>query len=208
MHRPNPETLAFLAPGLAHQFGNLLLTIQGHAVHLDTPAVVGRAQEAILAAATRGGDSLRLLRHLLGEPGSDVGDAAVLGTQVGELLRVPVREAGFTFEMRAGAGCGAMPVEIGDFAPLLVEGVRALIAVIPDGARGEIVGSVAPLAREAQVQIAFRRAAASLPFPLDTGAAAQRVTTAAARCAWRGRCRATAHGLELAVGLAGAVTEA
>lgn len=208
MHRPNPDTLAFLAPGLVHQFGNLLLTIQGHAQHLDTPGVASRGREAILGAAARGGDSLRLLRHLLGEPGSSVEDAAVLAAQVGELLRVPVREAGFVFELHAGTGGAASPVEIGDFVPLLVEIVREVIAGIPAGARGHVVAGVATVAREVQAQVRFRRAADSLPFPLDTSACALRVTATAARCGWRGRCRATADGLEGSVAVASAIAEA
>ena len=207
MHRPNPETIVFLAPGLVPQVGNLLLTSQGHALHLDAPEHGTRARAAILTAAERGGDSLRLLRFLLGEPGPGLADLAATWSQLGELLRVPVREAGFTIELQQAPAGRAHLVELGDFAPLFVEAVRVLVGALPDGARGTVLGNVAG-AGEAVVQLRFRRAADRLPFPVDTGAAAHRVTAAGERFGWRGRCRATADGLELAVGLAGATAEA
>ena len=63
---PSSDNAAFFLPGLVHQFGNLLLTIQGQALTLD-PAGFDRGRSAILAAVQRGADGLQVLRVLLGD---------------------------------------------------------------------------------------------------------------------------------------------
>ena len=61
-----PECAGFFLPGLAHQLGNLLLTVQGNALHLQ-PEDAERARESLLDAVNRGGVSLSVLRAWTGE---------------------------------------------------------------------------------------------------------------------------------------------
>ena len=47
------DSASFLLPGLVHQFGNILLTVQGNLMHLDG-ADLERVQADVLSAAKRG----------------------------------------------------------------------------------------------------------------------------------------------------------
>lgn len=164
---PSPE-IAFLCPGLVHQFGNLLLTIQGQALTL-TPESLARGKEAILTACERGGSSLRVVRHLLGD---SVPDRAPLGQTLGwlaELLRIPVREAGHSLVCPDEVLRLGQAVELGRFAPMAVALVRTLVHSVPAGVRGRLdlhAANPSPL-----LAATFVPEAGGLPFPLATAAA-------------------------------------
>ena len=114
MHTATAHDLAFLTPGLVHQFGNLLFTIQGHAMH-GAPTELERARAAIGGACERGGTSLRLVRHLLGGGPPERGAAAAAIVQLGELLRIPVRESGHVLEIDETRADTAVHVDLAWF---------------------------------------------------------------------------------------------
>jgi hypothetical protein len=207
VQRSTSNAISFLAPGLVHQFGNLLLTIQGQALAL-APHAVDRGREAILTATDRGGATLRLLRYLLGEPGGGVHDAAGLCEQFAEVARVPVREAGYVLDWRPPHQTKAMPVDAGELIPLLTEGLRGLVLAIPAGAVGRVVLGCGTVDGMLCLRLQFQPAAGSLPFPLASEAAALAVAAAQRQHGWQGRCLPTPLGLELQLPLADPTTEA
>lgn len=182
------DSAAFLAPGLVHQFGNLLFTIQGHASVLDQTTLV-RSRAAIQTACDRGTASLRLFRHLLGEPGSSWVPLESAANLMIELLRVPVRETGHGMDARA-MGQEQVQVDLADFVPMLVTTVRALIAAVPSGVAGTIGIRVHAEGGRAQLTASFNAPAGNLPFPLGIEAAAETVR----RLVGKGRHPATVHG--------------
>ncbi len=191
------DDFAFLAPGLLHQFGNLFLTIHGNALVLETDHVE-RAKAAIHGACERGGGALRLLRALLGESGGERADVRTLLRHLGELMRVPIREAGHGFETD-DAMPGVVPpvVDLGTFVPVAVRAVRELLAAVPTGVTGVLGAELGDGAR--LVVLRFRSASGTLPFPLPTDAARRLLQGHAGRVGWGGAIRARADGLELAL---------
>ncbi len=170
MPSPHPAAIAFLAPGLVHQFGNLLLTIQGHALQLDRPpaAGLGRAQQAILQASDRGGVSLRILRILLGEPGELQAPAAQLLEMFGELARVPVREAGHRLDLLGDSAAGYQ-ITANEFFPNVTAAVLEVLAAVPHGVRGRLHIELAGARGCVDADIRFVTEAGNLPFPLQLG---------------------------------------
>lgn len=195
MHPAIAHDLAFLAPGLVHQFGNLLLTIQGHSLHLAPEAgAVSRAKTVILNACDRGAGSLRILRHLLGGSAPEQAHSHDALALLVELLRIPVREAGHTLDdVTADDGDGQL-VSLDAFVPLTVALVRILVGGVPHGVRGEVRLALAPGAALALVAT-FRPAAGSLPFPLATEAALRQLRAETARRGWPHRLESTPDGL-------------
>lgn len=208
MHRSTADTIAFFAPGLVHQFGNLLLTIQGHALNLtpvDEP--LSRSRDAILGASERGGATLRLLRQLLGEPASVPQDVFVLGEQLVELARVPVREARQLLEWHRQEGTGRCLVEVGDFVPIVAETLHTLVVAIPTGVMGSIGVRIAATAQDVLVTMQFAPAPGSLPFPIGLDELAEQVNRIGRRHGWRGSCRHAGRALEVSLPRAGMATE-
>lgn len=198
MHRSTAETISFFTSGLVHQFGNLLLTIQGNALTVGGDAAGGeRARDAILSASDRGAQVLRLLRHLLGDPAMVAVDAHAVGEQLVELARVPVREAGQLVVWQAARPAHApCPVDMGEFVPLVAETLRCLVHEIPTGVQGTVSVAVAPAAHEVHVLLRFEPAAGSLPFPLALDRLAGNVAATGRRHGWNGTCRQLGRTLE------------
>jgi hypothetical protein len=192
-----PDPVAFLSPGFVHQLGNLLFTIQGHAIVLDDNSLE-RGRAAIANACERGSLSLRLFRHLLGEPGSTRLPAVDATVQLLELLRVPVREAGHTVDHRI-EGNPQDFVELGSFVPAVVGAIQALVAVVPHGVAGHLHLVTRTNGTGVHVALTFRASAGNLPFPLAIDSAAARVRQLATRKrhAWS----VHGHGATLDVGI-------
>lgn len=206
MHRSPADAIAFLAPGLVHQFGNLLLTIQGHALGLPNSArgetergdSTDRARAAILAASERGGRSLQLLRRLLGEPETEPVAANELLTELVEVARVPVREARHLLEWtEEGAAPASHWVDAASCAQLFGRALLALIQAVPDGVRGTVRVSLGGDRGMVGVRLEFAPPAGSLPFPLSLAAVVEQVVAFAARQGHVADCIANAAGVEL-----------
>lgn len=197
--------LAFLAPGLTHQFGNLLLTIQGHALYLDAD-VVARVKPVLLHTCERGAGTLRILRHLLGGAEPERAEMGPVVLQVAELLRIPVREAGHSLTCPV-APATTPPVELGAFVPLLVAMVRGVCGVVPSGVRGTIELACDPSPPGA-LSVHFRPGADSLPFPLALHEPLRQLQAQSSRRGWALRVDSAANRLVLGLPAAAAGLEA
>jgi hypothetical protein len=199
-----PDTLAFLAPGLLHQLGNVLFTIQGNAQMLGGAEDTGRERAAILTAAERGSQAIRLLRCLLGDPAAPPTQAGVLLGQLAEMLRVPLREQRQMLELRHTARQTPVFVSPSDFCIAVAEALRALVTVLPNGVHGTLVLDLCDQgARHATVRVLFAPLAGALPFPLDVDELLARYTTGQVRTHSRPAVRPHAMGLELVFAGAG-----
>ena len=200
MNRADAETLAFVLPGLVHQFGNVLQTIQGHMLPgadaspgPNLAPKLAETQRAVLQATARGGSSLEILRCLLGGPALPAADPVAMLGQIGELVRVPMRQAQQLLELRLPSGARAH-VDSAAFAILVVETVHQLVAAVPKGVRGTITLELAGAPTDPTVvQAQFDGMAGDLPFPLPLAGLQQALRLraqqlrAAASCQIRGR---------------------
>ena len=192
------DDFTFLAPGLLHQFGNLFLTIHGNALVLDTEHVE-RAKTAIHGACERGGASLRVVRALLGENGSERACARATLRQMVELLRVPLREAGHGLDMVDTSG-PAPVVDVGAFVPLVVRAVRALVATVPAGISGVVIAAIdagSSGGSPGRLVLRFRPPAGTLPFPLPLDAVRRELLAEAQRLRWPGSIHTRSDGFDL-----------
>jgi hypothetical protein len=205
VHTATAHDLAFLTPGLVHQFGNLLFTIQGHALH-GAPIELARARTAIGGACERGGASLRLVRHLLGGGPPERGAAAPAVVQLGELLRIPVRDSGHVLEIDETHADAAVQVDLAWFSALVVGAVRSLLHAAPAGMRGVL--TLAVRREPARLQLALRQGAGDLPFPLAIDDTARQVTAHAARLGSAVVLRRRTDGIEILLPEAAGVAEA
>ena len=166
MDRANAETLAFVLPGLVHHFGNVLQTIQGYMLTVAA-GTLDEAQRAVLQANARGAGGLEILRCLLGDPGTPAADPRALLEQIGELVRVPMRQAHQLLDLRAPSGGPFARVDSADFVILVVETLRQLVAAVPKGVRGTVALELECAAAGHAVLLArFAAMAGELPFPL------------------------------------------
>lgn len=99
-----------------HQWGNLLLAVQGHTLHVE-PDGISRMQDAVQGVVKRGGDSLQIVRALLGDRLNMPRPAAPLLAQIIELGRVPARERGLVLEQRYPNPAEPGPAEVGPAEP-------------------------------------------------------------------------------------------
>lgn len=162
---PAPECVAFYLPGLAHQLGNLLLTVQGNVLHLQ-PDDLDRAQRSLFEAVERGGASLAILRAWTGEDCSPPQEASPLLVRLVELARVPARELGLTISLRDEqlSGCW-VPTDA--FVRLCSEAIWRVASHIPAGTEGAIGISTQPAGGGGvAVRLGFELSDGSLPFPL------------------------------------------
>lgn len=179
--RSDADLVPFFVPGLLHRFGNLLLTVQGNALHLDA-ASLAQGRQAILAAAERGARALQLLRRIGGEHDGRLEPAGDLLRELVHLARVPVRERGLQLEHGGELPAVSPSVPAAEFVRSLALALCALLDGLPAGADGAIVLTLGRPADGAPddvcVDAEFAAAAGSLPFPLPAEAVAARVATA------------------------------
>lgn len=160
------DTAAFFLPGLIHQFGNLLLTVQGHVLHLDEQGIK-RMQDAVLGVVQRGSASLQVARALLGEQAGATGLAADLVMQVVDLGRVAARERGISLDMRGDNPTEAIWVAAEPFVMAFGEALRRWIESAPNGSTGTATVSFqSDGAGGIVVHLGFEPASGNLPFPL------------------------------------------
>lgn len=188
------DVIAFLVPGLVHQFGNLLFTIQGHAVTLDVDTLV-RAKSVLVNTCDRGAAGLRILRLMLGEAMSWHLEARQAAATLGELLRIPVREAGQLLDVRPAVEDLGV-IEVSSFVRFVVGAVHGLIDIVPAGATGNVRLGLTRESGAVCARVTFQPVAGSLPFPLPVAEAARRLTESLRRAGHRTDVLATASGLE------------
>ncbi|MCK5940836.1 MAG: hypothetical protein KAI24_02605 [Planctomycetes bacterium] len=165
---PASDLAAFFLPGLVHQFGNLLLTVQGHVLHVE-PDGIPRMRDAVLGAVQRGSASLHVARVLLGERIGAPGDAADLTENLIELGRIPARERGVGLEVR-GALPGGFWVDAETFVTVGADAIRRLVLSVPPGSSGVVVVTASDAGDgRLTLRVTFEPGAGSLPFPLAFG---------------------------------------
>lgn len=185
--------LAFLAPGLVHQLGNLFFGLQAHALHAD-PQAAGPALQAIAGVADRGGACVRMLRHALGDGGAEIGEARRAVVDLGEMLRVSMREAGHRLETDAG-DAGQRCVDLAQFVPGALAALRSVCMALPSGMEATVRMGWRDQAGELHVSVA--PAAGSLPFPVAYDGIAAEWNARAATAGWAPRATARPTGVSL-----------
>ena len=177
--RMDPAHAASLfLPGLVHNFGNLLLTVQGHAMHL-TGENLEESQGVILRSVQRGTESLHAVRILLGEHTDATGSALQLLRELVELGRVGTRERGLSLELRRAEG-ETFWVAAQPFVTVCARALHSWVGSMPTGTAGAVTVDAAEdgLGRfGVTLKKAFE--AGSLPFPLAIMETRDRVLSAA-----------------------------
>ncbi|MFK7739260.1 MAG: hypothetical protein AB8H80_02970 [Planctomycetota bacterium] len=164
---PSPSA-AFLLPGLLHQFGNLLLTVQGQAMHV-AGSDLAAMQSAVTDVVGRGSASLQIMRALMHERSGVVGDARPLLSTICELGRVAARE--HNINLRALADDGATgPVDVEHFVNACTEMLQGFLDAMPvaaSDASSPVVRVTLAVAEEhALVTVRFDATEGALPFPM------------------------------------------
>lgn len=161
-----PDTASFFLPGLVHQFGNLLLTVQGHVLHVDLQAPE-RMQDAVLGAVQRGSAALRVVRALLGEDAGSTESASELVVQIADMARVPARECGVTLELRDHELDPVVWVHAEAFVVCCADAIRLWIQCVPSGSTGVVTISMdARTTGGVIVRLCYGPADGRLPFPM------------------------------------------
>lgn len=166
--------MAFLAPGFLHLFGNLVFTIQGNALALpefEQASSVARERQAILLASQRASQGLRLWRWLLGDPVTAMEPAVELLAGLGEILRVPLREARQALQIDGLERASGQRVEAATFVLSVCSAVQTLLRELPDGIEGTLVLTLEePAQAGLAVRLQFLPPAGTLPFPIPAQA--------------------------------------
>lgn len=171
------DSASFLLPGLVHQFGNILLTVQGNLMHLDG-ADLARVQADVLSAAKRGGGSLQVMRCLLNAGSLEPTLAQDLLRQVVDLGSVAARERGLALTLDA-AGADPFWAPAMPFVQLSCATLQAWVTGIPAGAQGQIgITATGGADTPYQLKVRFDAASDSLSFPLEVGQICERIQQA------------------------------
>lgn len=157
------EAVGPLLPGIVHQLGNLLFTIQGNAhLHAGTPE-----GDAILRAAGRGAGVVSLLRGMLGDALPQPVSADDLLHLVVELARVSLRERGCQLAVVEAEGEPSPTVDLQRASQLVLVCLQHFVHGLPTGTVGTItVGRVPVCSGAFRVRFGFVPAEGQLPFPV------------------------------------------
>ncbi len=161
---PNP-LLSFLAPGVLHQLGNVLFTIQGNALLIGESS---REHDAITRAAARGVATVRMLQAVVGSAAvTNEIDVTDLLQQIKELVQVGLREAGRTLDLRLPPSVAPTLVDANSASLAVLLGLYHFVSALPAGMPGAVsLELVLPAAECPHVRLGFRPQQGQLPFPL------------------------------------------
>ena len=168
------ETLGFVAPGLAHQLGNALFAVQGHAALLRSqePEFL-RERNGMLAAIERAEQALQVLQFLVGLEGRGPQQPGILLHRLAEMLRVSLREASLALELGHGSRQTPRPVAPAPFCRGVLAAVRHLTQAVRSAGAGSIrLDLTAQHAGAVSVQVEWHPPKGALPFPVDIGSCA------------------------------------
>lgn len=163
------ETLGFVAPGLAHQLGNALFAVQGHAALLRSqePEFL-RERNGMLAAVERAEHVLQVLQFLVGLEGRGPVQPGILLHRLAEMLRVSVREASLGLELGHGSRETPRPVAPASFCRGVLAAVRQLTAAVRSAGAGMLrLDLTSQHAGAVCVQVEWHPPKGALPFPVD-----------------------------------------
>ncbi len=168
------DTLGFVAPGLAHQLGNALFAVQGHAALLRSqePEFL-RERNGMLAAIERAEQALQVLQFLLGLEGRGPQQPGILLHRLAEMLRVSLREASLGLELGHGSRETPRPVAPAPFCRAVLSAVRHLAHAVRNAGSGTIrLDLTAQHPGAISVQVEWLPPKGALPFPVDIGTCA------------------------------------
>ncbi len=190
------ELMTLLAPGVVHQLGNVLFTIQGHA----QMGMVGEAERhAVLRATRRGSDTVRLLRALLGDPIPQPIDLDTLLEQVADLARVALREQGRRLELLPAVGVHLWSCDLHRTAPLLLLGLQQFGQAAPTVASTLTIQRVGSQGEPPRIRFGHVTGSGELPFPVAGPDLLAAVAAAGRRLQVAVVASLRASGLELAL---------
>ena len=171
------DCAAFFLPGLIHQFGNILLTVQGNLMHLDVEDLE-RTQVDVLGAAKRGSGSLKVMRCLVNAGSSDPASGSDLLRQVVELGYVAARERGVALSLGEDDGT-VVWVPSMPFVQVCAHTITSWVAAIPVGTEGQVhIAGGAGADGRFVLEVGFESASGSLPFSVDVVAVGARLEQA------------------------------
>lgn len=168
-------TLWWLAPGLAHQLGNALFTLQGRArlLAMAEPGRLADDSRAIQEGVERAGASMHLLRWLIEDGRSQAVPVAHVMQHYAEAARVPLRDHGVVLEIEGFAEAPSATIDPGPFCRLLTAALRELCASAA-GAHGTVRIGLA-VDGEVRLRLDFVPAAGSPPVPRDADGLIERL---------------------------------
>jgi signal transduction histidine kinase len=148
------DAVGRLAGGLAHDFGNLLAVVLGHAelIREDAADPTTRVDaETIVDAAGRGRDLVRDLLTFSGTRGGDVKatDLAALLERIIRILRAAVG-SGIEIVLRFEPGLPPVLVDPGELEHVLVNLIVNARDAMPNGGRITISAAVAPVTDQSE----------------------------------------------------------
>ncbi|MFM1872480.1 MAG: hypothetical protein RL398_1902 [Planctomycetota bacterium] len=157
------EAVGPLLPGIVHQLGNLLFTIQGNAhLHAGTPE-----GDAIQRAAGRGAGIVTLLRGMLGDAIPQPVSADELLHMIVELTRVGLRERGCQLTVGATPDAPSPSVDLQRAAQMVLVCLQHFVQGLPAGTLGAVTVARVPVCSGAfRVRFGFVPAEDQLPFPV------------------------------------------
>jgi len=203
------EALIFIAPGLVHRLGNAMFTIQGHVQLMADVESSPADRQTILQEARRGSRALTLMRTLVGHEQVDSEAAADVLVVVGELLAIPVREAGHTLVVQPAGAVGSRAIRPGTFYPAVIHAVRLLLQALPQGRPAGIELRVdAGEHEQVEVAVRFVPQEGNLPFPLAMDGVVEELRVVLARLRGRPALRMTSRGFVVTFGAQGGRAEA
>ena len=184
--------LAFLMPGFLHEFGNAVFAVQGQAQQLTGDGDATRPKAAILAACSRAGAELDVIRwivepHVLYEPLP----AGPVIARVLQHLRIALRGREVAVRIDESVRNLATRLPPGTVSRAVAE-VGLLVAdALPTGYQGELTGSLDP-GGNLRLELAEQRL--QLPFAVDLAPAVVAATRTLA--AIGGGAAPAAHGVQ------------
>ena len=148
------DAVGRLAGGLAHDFGNLLAVVLGHAelIREDAADPTTRVDaETIVDAAGRGRDLVRDLLTFSGTRGGDVKatELAALLERIIRILRAAVG-SGIEIVLRFEPGLPSVLVDPGELEHVLVNLIVNARDAMPNGGRITISAAVAPVTEQSE----------------------------------------------------------
>lgn len=157
MSQSSKDALWDVAPGVVHQLGNVLFTLQGRA-QLQPP---GNTRDQMLDAVRRAQEAAQVLRWAIGDGIEAPVAAGTAVARIVDAMRTAYRERGITLHCTHASGDATVdPIGL---TRLLGATCQALTAGMPGG-------TVAIQCREDQgtiwIGFAIQTAPGSLPFPI------------------------------------------
>lgn len=175
MEHSAAAALWWLAPGLAHQLGNALFTLQGRArlLAMAEPGRLADDSRAIQEGVERAGASMHLLRWLIEDGRAQAVPVAHVLHLYADAARVPLRDHGAALELEGLAEAAPASVDPGSICRLLTAALREFGAAA-GGSHGTVRIAL-KVDGEVRLGLDYVPAAGAPPFPRDADGLLERL---------------------------------